>query len=374
MDLQCNMPAQVKQDLDSYVEIVTLPMESVSEIHEVKVKEEVQYDDYGVLDEMSQMSTDATDDEETGSDFLEENEECDDSSDEMERTTYDNRKTTRKAVPIIKIIKCTICNKAQLNKKAYIRHRDSHVSKFINESSHHQYECSECHEKFQLEQTLKCHARIVHQADEQLKCALCKREFQSSQTLGGHVYAHTDQKEFYCMVCNKAHTCRKEYRRHIAYHVGFKKNEFECNLCNRSFVNSRSLNNHQQIFHSSRPFPCNLCGNEFTDKAQFIQHAKTHKRVGKHICHICPQRCRSTGELDRHVALHLRDVPYHCKICGRGFTAYSSLQRHFQVYHKENKLYDCDFDSCHRIYANAVDLQEHWMIAHETNPDNLASN
>ena len=59
-----------------------------------------------------------------------------------------------------------------------------------------------------------------------------------------------------------------------------KEKQFQCDICEMSFISSSTLRNHFNIFHSTVPiikkkYPCKSCGKNLSTEANMIRHVKS---------------------------------------------------------------------------------------------------
>ena len=92
---------------------------------------------------------------------------------------------------------------------------------------------------------------------------------------------------------------------------------FECDICEKKLLRSRSLRYHYKNVHCSKKdydYECDICGNSFT---QF-----------------------------RHLQTHIKTVHGHknlkCNSCEKLFSVSSKLRRHFNTVHEGQRDHKCD--------------------------------
>ena len=135
---------------------------------------------------------------------------------------------------------------------------------------------------------------------------------------------------------------------------------FTCELCNRSFTQSSTLEQHKQSHEEKRPYKCIYCDKSFQSYSQLSKHVGVSESDPKaHKCSFC---CLSFAEatcLAVHVMTHTDDKPYKCQFCGESF-ANSSYANHHEKSHFADKTHKCGL--CYRTYSDAAQLAKHFRV------------
>ncbi|XP_020291302.1 zinc finger protein 418-like [Pseudomyrmex gracilis] len=142
------------------------------------------------------------------------------------------------------------------------------------------FECSECHEKFKHQMSLKAHRERTHEGKTSpiYECDLCKQTFKIKQLLINHIkYKHGGKKRYKCAQCGKRFNDTKSLYNHILLHIGRKP--FACDYCDKKFQRKDSRDIHRRNVHTGeRPFCCRLCDKSFFSYNDRARHRKiAHK-------------------------------------------------------------------------------------------------
>ena len=137
--------------------------------------------------------------------------------------------------------------------------------------------------------------------------------------------------------------------------------KFNCQVCDRSYSNKRSLNQHMKIHDESKAFKCDICMKIFPSKSKLELHCRTHTGEKPFACRICDKKFAREDYLVKHQSTHSDVRSFTCSICpeGRSFKTKDGLTNHL-VFHYEPKFAcsRCDFKA-HRKYSLDRHLKIH---------------
>lgn len=160
------------------------------------------------------------------------------------------------------------------------------------------YECVKCHKVFATPHGLEVHVRRSHSGKRPFECDMCEKTFGHSVSLEQHKAIHRNEKVF------------------------------ECKQCNKTFKRSSTLSTHMLIHSDTRPFPCEYCGKRFHQKSDMKKHTYIHTGEKPHVCRECGKAFSQSSNLITHSRKHTGHKPFVCNICSRAFYRKVDLRRH----------------------------------------------
>ena len=158
---------------------------------------------------------------------------------------------------------CEYCKKAFKKDKYYQKHLvKSHSKALQKNSSSDSNICEECGTSFKNKHYAMYHIKFCHDKDNFL-CDICNEQIQGYRRLKLHQRrAHREPKE--CKECNK--TFRDLHRHKKIVHTDDKDKKYQCQICDKGFVEKTKLNDHIVIHNDARPFQCKFC--QFSSKTK----------------------------------------------------------------------------------------------------------
>ncbi|XP_053692282.1 zinc finger protein 260-like [Sabethes cyaneus] len=110
---------------------------------------------------------------------------------------------------------------------------------------------------------------------------------------------------------------------------------FECEFCNKGFMNKSHFTQHRCIHTGERPHECDICGKAFAQKSDVQQHLQCHTGDSfRFSCGACGKKFQYKINLDVHVCVHTGERPYKCKICHKEYAHNGTLRYHLRKHHK----------------------------------------
>lgn len=220
--------------------------------------------------------------------------------------------------------------------------------------------CSSCGKEFKNPATYGAHRRNSSCSDKIRTCQKCGKTFKHSDGYKRHYEFCVEGKKFTCTLCGKTLQSNNSLQRHITECVmkeEVKRGnlEFQCTLCNRFFVNYRSLYKHNYNKHRDpKEFTCEACGAKFQSLYAKQRHLKEAcKAISDKVIHSCPQpNCKAAYKQYCSLRAHhkrkhgcpigaseVSSAEHICDECGKGFQRATNLKRHIdsQICQKKNK-------------------------------------
>ena len=204
----------------------------------------------------------------------------------MTKCKYEHRYKRRNKGPNPKIrfvegdkskIICSFCDKV-IPRTKYTDHcltlHSSQVSCF---------QCEHCVKKFIDKQGYILHKERMHaDTDKKNYCKKCRVGYESL-----HTCLNTAKN-------SKCHICKKQFQTKQGMQLHIKRDHennkpFECEYCNKSFVNSKTRNEH--IRNTHQPVICDICQKQICNHWELRKHKVfVHKETeGCHFCELCPK-------------------------------------------------------------------------------------
>ena len=203
-------------------------------------------------------------------------------------------------------------------------------------------------------------------------CNVCGLQTEHIVNFRYHLFTHTREKPFDCLLCKRAFRRQWQLQRHIQFVHTEKKTkvnknkEFKCNFCSKVFDRQGKYQRHVMTHTGEKPDPCPICHKFFRGPSDLKIHMKRHDKSyvleKSHVCEFCGKQLKTTAGLQMHMLIHSgvgKDLI--CEICGKSFKWQANLYKHQKI-HYGVKDYICDF--CNKSFSTKTDLTSHISDLH----------
>ena len=148
-----------------------------------------------------------------------------------------------------------------------------------NDHHGHQFECSDCSQKFPFKNKLKLHKRQMHE-EETFACFVCNKKFQTHSKLKEHMQKKCKDNSPNIQPIPAGREDRAADQR------------LRCNMCVIMSDTQTLLLEHLKQKHQAMKNVCDVCNDEFETREALVLHiANTHAReshiINRHVCVIC---------------------------------------------------------------------------------------
>ncbi|XP_067008567.2 gastrula zinc finger protein XlCGF26.1 [Anabrus simplex] len=239
-------------------------------------------------------------------------------------------------------------------------HKSCHVEGKLRE-----FICCKCQNPFERWRNCALHLWKVHDIDAGLlTCPVCLK-YKSATAVGldNHIRIHGDKRPFSCSDCGKCFKQAAQLRNHRVMHLDAADvprwyTSKQCDICFKSYADSKCLKKHIQAVHSKlRPYVCQVCGHTSARKSMLQMHLRQHTGEKPHSCPICVYRTGDHNSLRRHLMRHTGQRPYHCPHCPYSAIQSSSYKNHLRSKHPgEGGYYSCSQCSYKTINQESFEL------------------
>ena len=213
-----------------------------------------------------------------------------------------------------------------------------------------------CNTDFNVKGDLVRHTK-THDTKRSFQCDACEKTFVNASTLAKHKRSHTGERPFPCNVCEKTFTQKDHLKEHKRIHTG--ERPFKCEVCEKKFTQNSSLTKHKRIHTGERPFKCEVCGRKFSNSDNLRRHAKIHTSERPFKCEVCEKEFNQKSNLIIHERIHTGERPFKCDACEKTFAQKYDLKDH-KMTHTDKFPFKCT--ECSKGFRRKTNLNNHTFI------------
>ncbi|XP_045540832.1 zinc finger protein 43 [Papilio machaon] len=182
--------------------------------------------------------------------------------------------------------------------------------------------------------------QTFYKNSNKLRCKLCKTDISDYNELREHID-----------VCT-----RLKSNRWSKLPFKLEKDQLDCPICNKRFLNFVNLNTHMNVHYPNHI--CENCGKSFASQARLRGHMRTHE-YGDFPCRYCDAVFDRVTKRENHVSKeHKSGLRYACKRCNISLSSFYTRQKHLaEVHNEELKRYKCK--ACTQSYITPGHLSSH---------------
>ena len=279
--------------------------------------------------------------------------------------------------------KCYLCNEEFAK-----RFEMSNHFKFVhNDTKAHR--CHQCEKTFSTFTLMRDHIYCVHEGVKIHHCKICKESFGYQSALSKHMSNYHSDKDKISKTLHFKHDTDKteekfetkmdvdnEHKSYMHFEMPVEteildvkvkheyndslnvveinnesyidensenyveRDEYQCELCQKSFLEESILSKHIIIDHEilnegNQMHKCYLCNEEFSKRFEMANHFKfVHNETKAHKCYQCKKTFTTFTLMRDHIyCVHEGMKIHYCKICKESFGYQSALSKHMRTIH-----------------------------------------
>ena len=142
-----------------------------------------------------------------------------------------------------------------------------------------------------------------------------------------------------CSTCSQVFESPYIYTKHKNQE---KNTPLVCDQCGIHVYHARDLNSHMRTHSEDKPYICQWegCTRAFKRVFELSAHTKTHNPAMTSTCEICNKEFKNSATLNNHRSkIHRNRDRFHCDRCPASFTKESKLAAHKIMVHQDCSLF-----------------------------------
>ena len=157
-------------------------------------------------------------------------------------------------------------------------------------------------------------------------CCMAYVTFNSVRSITAHHLLHHPSVTYRCPKCTKVALTPNSLRLHMYCH---EDKRFQCEVCRKKFVYQSKLKQHKRVHTTMKKYECfhGGCNKKYRHPQDLIRHIQIHQDK-LYECDFCDKKFVEKRLLKRHAVIHLKITPYKCEKCNKGFKHNNQLYRH----------------------------------------------
>lgn len=293
-----------------------------------------------------------------------------------------NFKVTKKGNDVY----CVICNMTFVSVGLFEDHKESKgcICRVCTEEfsthrelethffNHKAYKCKACKEEFFCKKDILLH-KETHKF-ENFECQICNKTFSRIGGLRRHKKLnHSDIEDIHkCIVCQKSFKLSYQLKYHLENaHIVYEN--VECTLCHNVYFGPERLKSHIKAIHlgpqENTPTTCPICGKYFNREKLLTKHLELHDDTIS-LCDICGMSVKGKVAMKYHMdTVHSISGVFTCNICNKQFNAKQLLYRHNKnAHYKKSPRSPVYCEICGKVYKDSSILKKHKLIHSSDRP------
>lgn len=220
--------------------------------------------------------------------------------------------------------------------------------------------CPECGKTFCLVAHLQSHME-VHSKDQPVVCSICQQSFPNAASYQQHEDMHHRSQDPYQQepVDN---ICWDSGINQTMEMDGMQQEQVPPPLSHipESIANSQKSNDSTGAEEKSHV--CEHCGRTYRHAGSLLNHKNSHK-TGSFFCSVCQKEFTNLMALKNHRRIHTEPKRYQCLECGKAFRVSTQLICHRRIHTKE-KPFACLL--CDKSFSSKSNLRHHQKMHQNT--------